>query len=89
VFLYLIWTGVMLWAFSQKAGQARMESFSAAFARRALGSLQSLRWTGESSGFSNMRMRYAGRTGVCGNGLCEVHLPLKAHKTGCVCTPSV
>ena len=49
-----------------------MESFSTSSARRALGSLQAVRWTGDSAGFSNVRMMYAGRTGVCGNGLCEV-----------------
>ena len=49
-----------------------MESFSAASARRALGGLESLRWTGDSAGFSNVRTVYAGRTGICGNGLCEV-----------------
>ena len=49
-----------------------MDSFSTASARRALGSLQAVRWTGDSAGFSNVRMMYAGRTGVCGNGLCEV-----------------
>ena len=56
----------------QAAGQARMETFSAASARRALGGLQSVRWTGDAQGFSDVRVRYAGRTGVCGNGLCEV-----------------
>ena len=50
----------------------RMESFSAASAKRALGGLESLRWTGDSAGFSNVRTLYAGRTGICGNGLCEV-----------------
>ena len=56
----------------QAADQARMESFSAASARRALGGLETLRWTGDSAGFSNVRTVYAGRTGICGNGLCEV-----------------
>lgn len=49
-----------------------MESFSAASAMRALGGLQSLRWTGDAPGFSNVRALYVGRTGVCGNALCEV-----------------
>lgn len=70
----------------QAAAQARMDSFSAASARRALGSLQAVRWTGDAPGFSNVRVRFAGRTGVCGNGLCEVRLP-KASATWTVPHP--
>ena len=62
----------------QAAGQARMDSFTTASAKRALGSLQSVRWTSDAPGFSNVRMHYAGRTGVCGNALCEVCSPTKA-----------
>ena len=49
-----------------------MDSFTAASAKRALGSLQSVRWTSDAPGFSNVHVHYAGRTGVCSNGLCEV-----------------
>ena len=59
----------------QVAGQARMDSFTAASAKRALGSLQSVRWTSDAPGFSNVHVHYVGRTGVCGNGLCEVCSP--------------
>ena len=52
--------------------QARSLAFSAAAARRALDTVQTLRWMDASAGFSSIRATYAGRTGVCGNGLCEV-----------------
>ncbi|BDA45042.1 probable disintegrin and metalloproteinase with thrombospondin motifs at N-terminal half [Coccomyxa sp. Obi] len=52
--------------------QVRSLAFSAAAARHALDGMQSLRWMESSPGFSSVRTTYAGRTGICGNGLCEV-----------------
>lgn len=59
----------------QGSAHVRSLAFTAAAARRALDGMQSLRWVDSSPGFSSVRTTYAGRTGVCGNGLCEV-LPL-------------
>ena len=56
---------------AQALGQARSLAFSAAAARRALDALGALRWADDQPGFSTLRTAYAGRTGVCGNGLCE------------------
>lgn len=56
----------------QAPGQARSLSFTAAAARRALDNVGALRWTDDQPGFSTVHTTYAGRTGMCGNGLCEV-----------------
>ena len=65
----------------QGSAQVRSLAFSAAAARRALDGMQSLRWAESSPGFSSVRATYAGRTGVCGNGLCEVLNPLSCRST--------
>lgn len=57
---------------AQGDGQARSLAFSAAAAGRALEGAQSLRWSDGSAGFSSVRTLYAGRSGACGNGICEV-----------------
>ena len=62
-----------------------MESFSTASAKKALGSLESLRWMGDSAGFSDVRTLYAGRTGICGNGLCEVRPGTAAQPACSIC----
>lgn len=55
----------------QAPGQARSLALSAAAARRALDGLGALRWADGQPGFSTLKVAYAGRTGACGNGLCE------------------
>jgi hypothetical protein len=55
----------------QADDQARSLAFSAASVRRALDGMGTVRWSDSQPGFSTVHALYAGRTGVCGNGLCE------------------
>lgn len=65
----------------QAGDQVRSLPFSAATAHRVLDSMQTLRWVDAGPGFSVLRTIYAGRTGVCGNGVCEVCLAVHAWLT--------
>jgi len=61
------------------ATAVRWTPFSAAAAQRAVAGATGYRWVDASLGATAVTVAYAGRTGVCGNGLCEA----RAHHARC------